>query len=111
MKISITITPEGMPKWIYNLWRCRHEMVEITKGKLYSSQESWCECLHCGRDVMEAQDHCKHEPNGFGVCLLCNKRVDRFDCPHVNITDDGEMSWCNWCGDDFPQDYTEDVPV
>lgn len=108
MDIRFSFSIEGLPKWINKIRRCRHEMVTITKGKLYSTQESWCECLYCGRDVMEAQEHCKHEPNSFGVCMLCNLRVDRFDCPHTNVTNDGEMRWCEWCGDDFP---FEDHPI
>ena len=104
MRINFTFTIEDKPKWWYKIFFCRHEMVMIETDPFSDgSKSSWIECRKCGLHLSKAQDNCRHEPNSFGLCFLCNKRVAKFDCKHEGVVKDKELGyeWCQNCGEEF----------
>ncbi len=90
---------------------CRHEMISIETNpfSIYGTKEAYIACKKCGLTISEAQEKCNHEVNCFGVCNLCNKRLDNFNCQHVvwEKEPDTDNEYCSRCGKQRRDDYTD----
>lgn len=102
MTIRFSFTIEGLPKWYYHVFPCRHEMLNMeTNPFTDGSKQSWIECRKCGMNISKAQEHCEHEVTSMGLCWICNKRLKYLDCKHEQTEKEEDYKWCTICGKKF----------